>query len=128
MPAKVIFHADRGCQYTSQQLADACDDLPVLQLVGRTGVCWDNAAAESFLSTLKTEFYNRRHWATKAEARLAVGAWIEERYNRLSRHSAIGMLSPVRFEEHHPPDGTSRLTACPPDGVALKCLLSVHFR
>jgi putative transposase len=101
LPNKVIFHADRGTQYTSQQLADACADLPVLQSVGRTGVCWDNAAAESFWSTLKTEFYNRRAWPTKAEARLAVGAWIEERYNRTRRHSSIGMISPVRFEQLH---------------------------
>lgn len=99
LPGQVIFHADRGTQYTSQQLADACADLPVLQSVGRTGVCWDNAAAESFWSTLKTEFYNRRHWPTKAEARVAVGAWIEERYNRTRRHSSIGMISPLRYEQ-----------------------------
>ena len=101
LPGKVIFHADRGTQYTSEQLAEACSDLPVLRLMGRTGVCWDNAAAESFWSTLKTEFYNRRHWATKAEAKQAVGAWIEERYNRRRRHSSIGMISPARFEELH---------------------------
>jgi putative transposase len=101
LPSKVIFHADRGTQYTSAQLADACLDLPVLQSVGRTGVCWDNAAAESFWSTLKTEFYNRRRWATKTEARLAVGAWIEERYNRTRRHSSIGMISPLRYEQLH---------------------------
>jgi transposase InsO family protein len=101
LPEKVIFHADRGTQYTSEQLADACTDLHVLRSMGRTGVCWDNAAAESFWSTLKTEFYNRRTWPTKAEARLAVGAWIEDRYNRRRRHSAIGMISPVRFEELH---------------------------
>lgn len=101
LPQKVIFHADRGTQYTSQQLADTCTELPVIQSVGRTGVCWDNAAAESFWSTLKTEFYNRRYWPAKTEARLAVGAWIEERYNRRRRHSAIGMISPVRFEELH---------------------------
>jgi len=102
LPAKVIFHADRGTQYTSEQIADACADLPVLRSMGRAGVCWDNAAAESFWSTLKTEFYNRRHWPTKADAKQAVGAWIEERYNRRRRHSAIGMISPVRFEELHP--------------------------
>ena len=101
LPAQVIFHADRGCQYTSAQIADLCRDLGLLQSVGRTGVCWDNAATESFWSTLKTEFYNRRTWPTKAEARLAVGAWIEDRYNRRRRHSAIGMISPVRFEELH---------------------------
>ncbi|RYZ32017.1 MAG: hypothetical protein EOP01_02125 [Propionibacteriaceae bacterium] len=101
LPEKVIFHADRGTQYTSEQIATACAGLPVLRSMGRTGVCWDNAAAESFWSTLKTEFYNRRHWPTKTEARLAVGTWIEDRYNRRRRHSAIGMISPVRFEQLH---------------------------
>ena len=101
LPAKVIFHADRGTQYTSAQIADAATELDVLRSMGRTGVCWDNAAAESFWSTLKIEFYNRRPWPTKVEARLAVGAWIEDRYNRRRRHSAIGMISPVRFEQLH---------------------------
>ncbi len=99
LPEQVIFHADRGTQYTSAQIADAAAELDVLRSMGRTGVCWDNAAAESFWSTLKTEFYDRRHWTTKHEAQQAVGAWIEERYNRKRRHSAIGMISPVRFEE-----------------------------
>ena len=88
-------------QYTSAQLADAAVELGVLRSMGRTAVCWDNAAAESFWSTLKTEFYNRHRWATKAQASQAVGAWIEERYNRKRRHSAIGMISPVRFEAQH---------------------------
>jgi len=101
LPRTVIFHADRGTQYTSEQIAEACADLPVLRSMGRTGVCWDNAAAESFWSTLKTEFYNRRDWPTKAEAIRAVGIWIEERYNRKRRHSSIGMISPVRFEQLH---------------------------
>ena len=100
LPGKVIFHADRGCQFTSRQLAEAAAELPILQSVGRTGVCWDNAATESLWSTLKTEFYNRYRWASKREAKLAVGRWIEERFNRLRRHSALGMLSPVRFENH----------------------------
>jgi putative transposase len=102
LPEQVIFHADRGTQYTSAQIAEAAEGLGVLRSMGRTGVCWDNAAAETFWSTLKTEFYNRRRWHTKAEARLAVGAWIEDRYNRRRRHSSIGMLTPVRFEETHP--------------------------
>lgn len=100
MPAKVIFHADRGTQFTSAQIADLCGDLGLLQSVGRTGVCWDNAATESFWSTLKTEFYHRRPWPTKAEARIAVGRWIEERFNRRRRHSAINMMTPVQFENH----------------------------
>ncbi len=101
LPDRVVFHADRGTQYTSAQIAEAATELEVLRSMGRTGVCWDNAAAETFWSTLKTEFYDRHHWATKAEARRAVGAWIEERYNRTRRHSSIGMISPVRFEADH---------------------------
>jgi transposase InsO family protein len=87
-------------QYTSGQIADLCAGLGLLQSVGRTGVCWDNAPAESFWSTLKTEFYNRYYWPTKADARMAVGRWLEERYNRKRRHSAIGMMTPVQFEHH----------------------------
>lgn len=102
LPEQVVFHADRGTQYTSAQIADAALELGVLRSMGRTGVCWDNAAAETFWSTLKTEFYDRHHWATKAEAKQAVGAWIEDRYNRKRRHSAIGMISPVAFEAAQP--------------------------
>jgi len=64
--AGVIFHADRGCQYTSAQLAAVATELDVQLSVGRTGVCWDNAQQESFWSTLKTEFYQRHQFATKA--------------------------------------------------------------
>ena len=66
--------------------------------MGRTGVCFDNAMAESFWSTLKTEFYDRRTWRTRDEARRAVARWIEIFYNRRRRHSAIGYQSPVDFE------------------------------
>jgi putative transposase len=94
-----IFHADRGCQYTSAQLADVADELGVQLSVGRTGVCWDNAQIESFWSTLKTEFYRRHQWPTKHAAHQAVGAWIETVYNRSRRHSALGMRPPVAFEK-----------------------------
>jgi len=60
-----------------------------------------NAMAESFFATLKTEFYYRRVWPTKVGAQQAVGAWIEERYNRCRRHSSIGQVSPVTFEMQH---------------------------
>ena len=69
--------------------------------VGRTGVCWDNAQQESYWASLKVEFYDRRSWPTRAEATTAVGDWIERVYNRRRRHSALKMLSPVRFEELH---------------------------
>jgi transposase InsO family protein len=98
LPDRVIFHADRGCQYTSAQLAQVAATFGLAQSVGRTGACWDNAASESFWSTLKTEYYDRHHFATEAEAKQGVGGWIEERYNRRRRHSSLGMLTPVEFE------------------------------
>ena len=58
----------------------------------------DNAMAESFFATLKTEFYYRRGWPNKKAARIAVGNWIEDRYNRRRRHASIGQISPVAFE------------------------------
>lgn len=96
--AGVICHADRGCQYTSAQLADVADELGVRLSVGRTGVCWDNAQQESFWSTLKTEHYNRHTFTTKTDAIRAVSSWIENVYNRGRRHSALGQISPVAFE------------------------------
>jgi len=101
LAGKVIFHADRGTQYTSGQLARFARRHDVAQSVGRTGVCWDNVQAESFWSTLKAEFYNRYTWQTKIAARLAVGDWIERIYNRRRRHSKLGMISPVDFEDRH---------------------------
>ena len=60
VPDGVVFHADRGTQFTSEQLWQVCQELGIAQSVGRTGVCFDNAMAESFWSTLKTEFYDRK--------------------------------------------------------------------
>ncbi len=97
--AGVIFHADRGCQYTSTQLADVAEHLDVRLSVGRTGVCWDNAQQESFWSTLKTEYYQRHSFPTRAAAVRGVSNWIEQVYNRTRRHSALGQISPVTFEQ-----------------------------
>lgn len=96
---EVVLHADRGCQYTSAQLARFASEHNLVRSVGRTAVCWDNAQHESFWATLKVEFYDRYLWPTRAAARLAVGDWIERVYNRRRRHSAIGMISPVAFED-----------------------------
>ena len=101
LPARVVFHADRGTQYASTQITAFAAANGITRSMGRTGVCWDNAMAESFFATLKTEFYYRRVWPTKAHARREVGAWIEDRYNRRRRHSAIGQISPVAFEMQH---------------------------
>jgi transposase InsO family protein len=96
---QVILHADRGCQYTSTQLARFAREHNLVRSVGRTAVCWDNAQAESFWATMKVEFYDRYLWPTKAAAKLAVSNWIERIYNRRRRHSAIAMMNPVDFED-----------------------------
>ncbi len=101
LPTNVVFHTDRGTQYASAQITAFAAANGITRSMGRTGVCWDNAMAESFFATLKTEFYYRRVWPTQARARLEVGAWIEDRYNRRRRHSALGQISPVQFELQH---------------------------
>jgi len=101
LPARVVFHTDRGTQYASEQITKFAAENAITRSMGYTGICWDNAMAESFFATLKTEFYPRRVWPTKAGAELAVGAWIEDRYNRRRRHSSIGQISPVAFEVQH---------------------------
>ena len=98
LPAGVVFHSDRGTQYASDQITRFAADNGITRSMGLTGICWDNAMAESFFATLKTEFYYRRVWPTRAKAKLAVGEWIEDRYNRRRRHSSIGQISPVEFE------------------------------
>lgn len=98
LPDNVVLHADRGSQFTSTQMHDLAVELQLQQSMGRTGVCWDNAMSESFWSTLKTEFYDRRTWTTKAEAKQAVAQWIEVVYNRQRLHSSLGMVPPIEFE------------------------------
>jgi len=85
-PDELIFHADRGTQFTSRRLWQVCQELGIAQTVGRTGVCFDNAMSESFWSTLKTEFYDRKKWPTRDGARQAVARWIEIVYNRRRRY------------------------------------------
>jgi len=99
LPAKVVFHADRGCQYTSQQITDVAGDLDLLRSMGRTGVCWDNALAEAFWSTFKNEYYHRHVFATIEAARQAAYTWIDAWYNARRRHSKIGYLSPLQYEQ-----------------------------
>lgn len=94
----VIFHTDRGTQYTAEAFAKACDKLGILRSVGRVGSALDNAAAESFFSTLEHELLSRQTFATKAEARRAVATWIDQFYNPRRRHSTNGMKSPIDYE------------------------------
>ena len=96
---EVLRRSVEPSQYTSAQLARFAREHNLARSVSRTGVCWDNTADESFWAALKIEFYDRYLWPTKAAAKLAVGGWIERVYNRRRRHSALGMISPVDFEE-----------------------------
>ena len=98
LPEQVIFHTDRGTQYASDQISTFAKNNGITRSMGYTGVCWDNAMAESFFATLKTEFYYRHVWSTKARAKIEVGAWIEDRYNRRRRHASLGQVTPVTFE------------------------------
>jgi transposase InsO family protein len=93
----VILHTDQGSEYTSGLIRAACDRLGIRQSMGRTGSALDNAVIESWHSTVEFELRRMQHFATKAEARAAVAAWIEE-YNHDRRHSALAMLSPIAHE------------------------------
>jgi transposase InsO family protein len=94
----VVFHGDRGSQYLSGDYRQLIADLDMIQSVGRTGVCWDNAVAESFWSSLKREVVHRYRFATRADARRAIFAWIN-RYNHRRLHSSLGYLPPVAWEQ-----------------------------
>ena len=98
LPQQVILHADRGAQFTSRQLDETAHEVGVRMSMGKTGVCWDNAMAESFWATLKVEYFYRHAFATRAQVYDGVSEWIEVFYNRYRRHSAIGFISPVAYE------------------------------
>ena len=83
---------------TSTEFGELCDGHGVVQSMGATGVCWVNAAAESFFGTLKREHSNRRRWATRADARRDLMRWIEGWYNQRRLHSSINYNSPVDHE------------------------------
>ena len=94
----VIFHTDKGTQYTSGAFADACWRLGVTQSMGRVGCALDNAAAESFFSTLQHELISRRRWRTRAQARQDIADWIHTWYNPKRLHSTNNMTSPNDHE------------------------------
>lgn len=97
----VIFHSDRGCQYTSGDYAALARANGVILSVSRKGECWDNAVAESFFATIKRELINDRAWPTRAGLRRAVFDYIEGWYNTRRLHSALGYLSPAEYESIH---------------------------
>ena len=94
-----VFHSDRGGQYTSQKFLDHLKTCGVRPSVGRTGVCWDNAWAESFNATLKNERVHRMVYPTKGKAINDIASWIELRYNHIRLHSALGYCTPNEVEQ-----------------------------
>lgn len=97
-PKGVIFHSDRGTQYTSHEFAKYCKDHKIRRSLGRTGVCYDNAVSESFFATYKKELIHTRPWPTIANLKKETFSWIEEYYNRTRRHSTLQYLTPAEYE------------------------------
>jgi len=112
-------------QYTSGALRKVAGDHGVLLSVGRTGVCWDNALAESFFATLKNELIYRRPWPTQAGVRGAVITWIEGRYNRTRRTQHSTCSAPSSSRTAHDTLPLRQRDPCPPAGV--KSSLSVQL-
>lgn len=94
----VIMHTDRGSEYTAGLVRQACTRLGICQSMGRPGSALDNAVIESWHSTLEFELRKLERFATRAQGRARVSAWIED-YNTRRRHSALDMMSPVAYEQ-----------------------------
>ncbi len=99
--AGLVFHSDRGSQYASQDYRHALEKAGMTCSMSRKGNCWDNAVAESFFGTLKTELIHPRVFATRDLAKSVIVEWIEVFYNRQRLHSTLNYLSPVQFEHQY---------------------------
>ena len=97
--ADLVHHTDRGCQHTAGAHQDALAARGIAVSMSRTGDCYDNAMAESFCATLKTELIDTRSWPTRRAARQAIFEWLEVWYNRQRLHSALAYRSPAAFEQ-----------------------------
>jgi putative transposase len=94
LPADAVFHSDRGSNYTSAEFAASLERLGIRQSVGRTGICYDNAMAESFNAVLKVERVHRTAYPTRKKAKEDIARYIELRYNRTRLHSGLGYRTP----------------------------------
>jgi transposase InsO family protein len=90
LPAGAVFHSDRGSNYTSAEFGAVLEGLGIRQSVGRTGICFDNALAESFNAAVKVERVHRTVYPTRKKARDDIARYIEIRYNRKRFHSGLG--------------------------------------
>lgn len=98
-PADVIHHSDQGSQYTSLAFGGRCREAGVRPSMGSVGDAYDNAMCESFFATLECELLARRRFPSQAKARMATFNFIEGWYNSARRHSGLGYLSPIAYEE-----------------------------
>ncbi len=98
---EAIFHSDRGSNYTSRQFAGTLRALGIRQSVGRTGICYDNAMAESFFSVLKNERVHRTQYPTRQHARRDIAPYIELRYNTRRLHSGLGYRTPREVRDEY---------------------------
>lgn len=94
----LIFHSDRGSQYTSHRFRELLRSHGIIQSMSGAGSCYDNALAESFFHTLKTELVHSQRYETRFQARQSIFDYIEVFYNRIRRHSALSYRSPVEYE------------------------------
>jgi len=97
----LLHHSDRGCQYTSAEYRAQLQTLGVTVSMSRKGNCWDNAVAESFFATLKTELVHRRRWRNALELRAALFEYIEVFYNRRRLHSSLDYKTPAAVEQEY---------------------------
>lgn len=97
--AGLVAHSDRGSQYASDHYQRLLELHGITCSMSRRGDCWDNAPMESFFASLKKELIHHENYQTRAEARASVFEYIEVFYNRVRRHSALGYLSPVEYEQ-----------------------------
>jgi transposase InsO family protein len=97
----LIYHTDQGSQYASESHRDILKDHDIIQSMSRKGNCWDNAVAESFFHTLKTELTHHHNFKNRKEAKNIIFEYIEVFYNRIRIHSANNYLAPVEFEKRN---------------------------
>ena len=95
----LIFHSDRGIQYACDDFRGLLKRYKVIQSMSGKGNCYDNAVAESFIHTLKTELVYHQIYHTRLQARSSLFEWIELFYNRFRKHSALGYKSPEQYEQ-----------------------------
>jgi transposase InsO family protein len=95
---RVIFHSDRGTQYTSKEFADYCKKNNIRRSLGRTGICYDNAVSESTFATYKKELIHTQPWPDLKTLKAETIDWIENYFNTIRRHSTLNYLTPQEYE------------------------------